>query len=222
MCEPGGPTFPQWLPLYKLHMGEATTVAELARECQLDTGAMTRLLDRLEAKGLCRRVPLDDRPARRQHRAHRRGAGRRCHPAVLARCRTNTWPASARRVAATPGLSAPHPRQRAGHSGPGGRRCKGMKVASSAPAGLLGAAMATVFVSHLRPLRLVVAHRFERAAGGFAAGNEWFRGVPACAESWLALPGALKMIAGNDGCSSAQGRFLAARTCSSSMTAKVC
>jgi DNA-binding PadR family transcriptional regulator len=31
-------------------------VAELARECQLDTGAMTRLLDRLEAKGLCRRV----------------------------------------------------------------------------------------------------------------------------------------------------------------------
>jgi DNA-binding MarR family transcriptional regulator len=31
-------------------------VAELARECQLDTGAMTRLLDRLEAKGLCKRV----------------------------------------------------------------------------------------------------------------------------------------------------------------------
>jgi DNA-binding MarR family transcriptional regulator len=56
MCEPGSPTFPQWAPLYKLHMGHATTVAELARECQLDTGAMTRLLDRLEAKGLCRRV----------------------------------------------------------------------------------------------------------------------------------------------------------------------
>ncbi|MEO7105970.1 MAG: MarR family transcriptional regulator [Rhodoferax sp.] len=54
--EPGGPTFPQWKPLHKLHMGRATTVAELARECQLDTGAMTRLLDRLEAKGLCRRV----------------------------------------------------------------------------------------------------------------------------------------------------------------------
>jgi len=57
MCEqPGGPTYPQWIPLHKLHMGEATTVAELARECQLDTGAMTRLLDRLEAKGLVRRV----------------------------------------------------------------------------------------------------------------------------------------------------------------------
>lgn len=56
MWEPGSPTFPQWAPLYKLHLGHATTVAELARECQLDTGAMTRLLDRLEAKGLCRRV----------------------------------------------------------------------------------------------------------------------------------------------------------------------
>lgn len=56
MCEPGSPTFPQWAPLYKLYLGDAATVAELARECQLDTGAMTRLLDRLEAKGLCKRV----------------------------------------------------------------------------------------------------------------------------------------------------------------------
>ena len=56
MSEPSGPTFPQWAPLFKLYLGHATTVAELARECQLDTGAMTRLLDRLEAKGLCRRV----------------------------------------------------------------------------------------------------------------------------------------------------------------------
>lgn len=62
MCEPGSPTFPQWLPLYKLHVGAATTVAELARACELDAGAMTRLLDRLEAKGLCRRVrSLEDR-----------------------------------------------------------------------------------------------------------------------------------------------------------------
>ena len=56
LCEPGSPTYPQWVPLHKLHKGAATTVAELARECELDTGAMTRLLDRLEAKGLCRRV----------------------------------------------------------------------------------------------------------------------------------------------------------------------
>ncbi|MDB5732148.1 MAG: transcriptional regulator, MarR family [Variovorax sp.] len=61
VCDPG-PTFPQWLPLYKVHQGQATTVAELARECELDTGAMTRLLDRLELKGLCRRVrSLEDR-----------------------------------------------------------------------------------------------------------------------------------------------------------------
>jgi DNA-binding MarR family transcriptional regulator len=31
-------------------------VAELARECHLDAGAMTRMLDRLEAKGLCKRI----------------------------------------------------------------------------------------------------------------------------------------------------------------------
>jgi DNA-binding MarR family transcriptional regulator len=54
--EPRGLTSAQWVPLFKLHMGEASTVAELARECQLDGGAMTRLLDRLEAKGLIARV----------------------------------------------------------------------------------------------------------------------------------------------------------------------
>jgi DNA-binding MarR family transcriptional regulator len=46
----------QWVPLFKLHFGQASTVAELARECSLDAGAMTRTLDRLEAKGLCKRV----------------------------------------------------------------------------------------------------------------------------------------------------------------------
>jgi DNA-binding MarR family transcriptional regulator len=54
--EPAGLTNAQWVPLFKLAMGRASTVAELARECQLDAGGMTRLLDRLEAKGLCRRV----------------------------------------------------------------------------------------------------------------------------------------------------------------------
>lgn len=49
----------QWIPLFKLYMGTASTVAELARECQLDAGAMTRTLDRLEAKGLCRRARSD-------------------------------------------------------------------------------------------------------------------------------------------------------------------
>ncbi|MES2938517.1 MAG: MarR family transcriptional regulator [Pseudomonadota bacterium] len=54
--EPAGLTNAQWVPLYKLHLGHPSTVAELARGCQLDTGAMTRTLDRLEAKGLLRRV----------------------------------------------------------------------------------------------------------------------------------------------------------------------
>ncbi len=37
-------------------------MAELARETQSDPGAMTRLLDRLEAKGFCRRQrSTDDR-----------------------------------------------------------------------------------------------------------------------------------------------------------------
>ena len=48
-------THAQWVPLFKLHLGHASTVAELARECSLDTGAMTRTLDRLEAKGLLQR-----------------------------------------------------------------------------------------------------------------------------------------------------------------------
>jgi DNA-binding MarR family transcriptional regulator len=54
--EPTGLTNAQWVPLLKLYMGSASTVAELARECQLDGGGMTRLLDRLETKGLVRRV----------------------------------------------------------------------------------------------------------------------------------------------------------------------
>jgi DNA-binding MarR family transcriptional regulator len=51
-----GLTNAQWVPLLRLHMGLATTVAELARGCQVDAGAMTRMLDRLEAKGLVRRA----------------------------------------------------------------------------------------------------------------------------------------------------------------------
>lgn len=60
--EPTGLTNAQWVPLLKLQMGLASTVAELARECDLDAGSMTRLLDRLEAKGLVARSrSVDDR-----------------------------------------------------------------------------------------------------------------------------------------------------------------
>lgn len=50
-----GLTNAQWIPLFKMYSKRASTVAELARECQLDAGATTRMLDRLEAKGLCQR-----------------------------------------------------------------------------------------------------------------------------------------------------------------------
>lgn len=49
-------THAQWPPLFLLYRGMASTLAELARELHTDAGAMTRTLDRLEAKGLVRRV----------------------------------------------------------------------------------------------------------------------------------------------------------------------
>ena len=50
-------TYVQYLPLYKLlhHNDTAVTVATLARELEVDAGAMTRAIDRLEAKGLVQR-----------------------------------------------------------------------------------------------------------------------------------------------------------------------
>lgn len=60
--EPQGITQAQWGPLFMLRQARASTVAELARELQTDPGAMTRLLDRLESKGFCRRErSTDDR-----------------------------------------------------------------------------------------------------------------------------------------------------------------
>ena len=51
-----GLTSAQWGPLMRLRTTGGSTVAELARWLQVDAGAMTRLLDRLEKKGLCKRV----------------------------------------------------------------------------------------------------------------------------------------------------------------------
>ena len=51
-----GLTSAQWGPLMRLRSQGGSTVAELARWLQVDAGAMTRLLDRLEKKGLCKRV----------------------------------------------------------------------------------------------------------------------------------------------------------------------
>ena len=58
--EPKGITHAQWAALFMLRSCRASTVAELARETQSDPGAMTRLLDRLEAKGFCRRHRCTD------------------------------------------------------------------------------------------------------------------------------------------------------------------
>jgi DNA-binding MarR family transcriptional regulator len=51
-----GLTHAQWVPLFRLLHDECPTVASLARDLQTDPGAMTRSLDRLEAKGLVQRV----------------------------------------------------------------------------------------------------------------------------------------------------------------------
>ena len=47
----------QWGPLLMIDRGLGSTAAELARVGCVDTGAMTRMLNRLEAKGLLRRKP---------------------------------------------------------------------------------------------------------------------------------------------------------------------
>ncbi|CAM3453503.1 MarR family transcriptional regulator [Bordetella sputigena] len=52
---PLGLTATQWRPVAMVAMGRADTAAELARLNEVDTGAMTRTLDRLEAKKLLRR-----------------------------------------------------------------------------------------------------------------------------------------------------------------------
>ena len=60
--EPEGLTHAQWKPLFMLRKSGGASVAEMARDLQIDPGAMTRMLDRLEAKGLCRRArSTDDR-----------------------------------------------------------------------------------------------------------------------------------------------------------------
>lgn len=46
----------QWKPLWMLKAGRADTAFELAREMGVDAGAVTRMLDRLAAKGLIERV----------------------------------------------------------------------------------------------------------------------------------------------------------------------
>jgi DNA-binding MarR family transcriptional regulator len=48
-------TFSQWVVLMSLRDGKATTCAEIARHMNHDTGATTRLVDRMEKRGLLTR-----------------------------------------------------------------------------------------------------------------------------------------------------------------------
>ncbi|MCH2221561.1 MAG: MarR family transcriptional regulator [Aquabacterium sp.] len=60
--EQHGLTQAQWGPLYLLQRCQCHTAAEVAREIGLDTGTVTRTLDRLEDKGFLRRErSTDDR-----------------------------------------------------------------------------------------------------------------------------------------------------------------
>lgn len=55
-----GLTDAQWKPLWMLKAGRASTAIELAREMDVDAGAVTRMVDRLEAKGLIERVRSEE------------------------------------------------------------------------------------------------------------------------------------------------------------------
>ena len=55
-----GLTDAQWKPLLGLQQGVGKTAADLARAACHDTGAVTRLLDRLESKALIRRVRSEE------------------------------------------------------------------------------------------------------------------------------------------------------------------
>ena len=50
----------QWSVLITVYRGDAVTPGDVARFIDVDGGALTRLADRLEAKGLLRRVPMPD------------------------------------------------------------------------------------------------------------------------------------------------------------------
>ncbi|MBV8468706.1 MAG: MarR family transcriptional regulator [Burkholderiaceae bacterium] len=55
-------THNQWGTMFRLHMLGSVTTASLCREMEVDAGAMSRMLDRLEAKGLIvRERSQDDR-----------------------------------------------------------------------------------------------------------------------------------------------------------------
>lgn len=55
-----GVTVAQWAVLITVHRGDATTTREVSRYVDIDVGAVSRLVDRLIAKGLISREPDPD------------------------------------------------------------------------------------------------------------------------------------------------------------------
>jgi DNA-binding MarR family transcriptional regulator len=55
-----GLTAAQWVPLWRIRLEGTVGARELARASGIDAGAMTRLVDRLVAKGLVERVRCSD------------------------------------------------------------------------------------------------------------------------------------------------------------------
>ena len=71
----------QWIVVMLLGDGAAATAAELCKILVYDPGAMTRLLDRLEKKGVLRRVRV--KSDRRTARLELTAEGRRLYPRIL-------------------------------------------------------------------------------------------------------------------------------------------
>jgi DNA-binding MarR family transcriptional regulator len=71
----------QWIVVMLLGDGAAATAAELCKVLVYDPGAMTRLLDRLEKKGVLRRVRA--KSDRRTARLELTAAGKRLYPKIL-------------------------------------------------------------------------------------------------------------------------------------------
>lgn len=71
-----------WLVVVMLGGGAAASAAELCESLSYDPGAMTRLLDRLEEKGVVRRVRDDD--DRRTVRLELTASGKALYPRILA------------------------------------------------------------------------------------------------------------------------------------------
>jgi DNA-binding MarR family transcriptional regulator len=86
-----GMTAVQWQALLALNFGAASTCVELARHLSYDKGAMTRLVDQMEASGwIARQRDADDRRVIRLEMTEEgQAAARRCKERVL-EC-WNSW-----------------------------------------------------------------------------------------------------------------------------------